>query len=221
MIDTRGKNEYPKANSPVEYLVEYTKRLSEVVNQIPGEALDAVYAILKSARLSNSRIYVAGNGGSSAIGSHLCCDWMKGTYMENQPTLKVQSLTADTAVLTAFANDYSYEECVSEQVRMVGDPGDVLLVISSSGNSPNVVAAARMARQKRMRVIAFTGFAGGVLKEISDVCVHVPVSNYGMAEDAHQMLMHVFAQFLYLELAKKGSREEAASTSPKEPSLSV
>jgi phosphoheptose isomerase len=199
MQDPRSKNKFPEGKKLSDYLANYTKSLSDTVTQIPQEKLELAYSIIKKANLENANIYVAGNGGSSAIAGHLCCDWIKGVYLPSHPTLKVQSLTDNTALLTAIANDFSFEESFSAQLKMLAKKGDVLILISSSGNSPNVVKAAEVAKELQMSTIAFTGFSGGKLQNLADVCLHAAIENYGIAEDAHQLLMHVFAQFLYLE----------------------
>lgn len=204
--DPRDKNFCPKAPTAAEYLLAYSQSVHEAVQKIPADLVNAVFYQLSKTVENGGRIYIAGNGGSAAIASHLCCDWMKGTRLDGHPNLKVHSLAENTALLTALANDVSYEDCFSEQIQMFGEEGDLVVLISSSGNSPNVVKAAKAAREKKMSVISFTGFAGGILKEVSDLTLHVPIANYGMVEDGHQMLMHVLAQFLYLTRSKQTGR---------------
>lgn len=204
--DPRFKNEVPAVDSLQEYLAAYAQRVRDVVCQLSPEHLNAAFALVEGALKSKARIYVAGNGGSAAIADHLCCDWMKGTRVPNQPALRVQSLTSNAALFTALANDFGYETCFSTQIEMLCEPGDVVVVVSSSGNSPNVLAAAKSARARGAKVLGLSGFSGGKLVELSDVSLHVPLNNYGMVEDAHQMLMHVLAQYL----AKK--RDEAPGT---------
>jgi phosphoheptose isomerase len=145
---------------------------------------------------SGARVYVAGNGGSASIANHLTCDWMKGTHVTGKPALKVHSLGSNGTLLTAIANDFGFEESFAHQVELLGEAGDLLVLISSSGNSANIVRALEVARLKRMKIIGLTGFTGGKLKELCDVSLHVPVHNYGIVEDTHQSLMHCLAQFL-------------------------
>ncbi len=202
--DPRFRNETPRAGSAADYLREYLAALHDALGRVPGERVEAAFALLRDAAGRGARVYVAGNGGSAAIADHLGCDWMKGTHVESLPALKVVSLTANTPLLTALANDFGYAESFARQVEMQGEAGDVLVLISSSGNSPNVVQAAEVARRRGMRVIGMSGFAGGRLAELADVALHVPVNNYGIAEDSHQMLMHVFAQLLARERDARG-----------------
>jgi len=194
--DPRFRNRTPDAGSVSSYLREYLSGLQEALGRLPDEHVERAFGLLRAASERGSRVFVAGNGGSAAIADHLCCDWMKGTQVEHRPALQVVSFTANTPLLTALANDFGYDEGFARQVEMQGAEGDLLVLISSSGNSPNVLRAAEAARRKKMGVIGMTGFGGGKLAEIADVSLHVPVQNYGIAEDGHQMLMHVFAQFL-------------------------
>jgi phosphoheptose isomerase len=140
---------------------------------------------------------VAGNGGSAAIADHLLCDWVKGTYTPSQPAIYVHSLVSNAALLTAVANDFSYEESFARQLEMQGQPGDLLCTISSSGNSPNILAVMRRASALGIKTIAFTGFSGGEASRMADISIHVAANNYGVVEDCHQSLMHNIAQYVY------------------------
>lgn len=194
--DPRFLNELPESTDLVEYAATYASQVHKAFSAVAPEALRKAFEALGSATERGARVYVAGNGGSAAISDHLCCDWMKGTSVPGLAAVKVHSLVSNTSLLTALANDFSYEESISRQVEMLGEEGDLLILISSSGNSPNIEKAALAARAKKMKTIGLCGFSGGKLKELSDICLHVPASNYGVVEDAHQMLMHVLAQSL-------------------------
>lgn len=194
--DPRSRNEIPEANTVQEYLDAYSRKLSEALSKVSSQSLQAAFELLEKTVRSSKRIYVGGNGGSSAIADHLCCDWTKGTYLPDTPTLRTYSLTANAALSTALSNDFSFEQALSRQIEMYGDEGDVAILISSSGNSPNILKAAEAAHWKKMTVVGLTGFDGGKLSKTADISLHVPVKNYGIAEDAHQSLMHVLAQFL-------------------------
>lgn len=194
--DPRIKNHYPRAETLSKYTAAYAKLVAEGLSKVSEQALEQVFELLEKTIASGRRVYVAGNGGSAAIADHLCCDWMKGTHVAGKPALRVHPMTSSPALFTALANDFSYEDSISRQVEMLGDAGDVLVLISSSGNSPNIVKAAEVGKTRKLRVVGLTGFDGGRLRELADVSLHVPVENYGMAEDAHQMLMHVLTQCL-------------------------
>lgn len=194
--DPRFMNELPEGGSIGDYLSSYADRLKEGLATIASDALDEAHRLLQDVLKNNRRIYVAGNGGSAAIADHLCCDFSKGTYLPNKPSLRVQSLVANGPLLTALGNDYGYDKTLDTQVEIFGEKGDVVILISSSGNSPNIVKAAEAARAKGMTVIGLSGFSGGKLRELSHVSLYVPINNYGIVEDAHQCLMHVLAQYL-------------------------
>lgn len=198
-IDTRSKNTYFDSSNLGVYVSQYAESLKTALAQVDTKALEKALLMLEETRAAKKTIWVAGNGGSHAIADHLCCDWTKGLESNNQPSLKVHSLGSNGALTSALANDYSYDRVFSEQVRMFGAPGDLVILISSSGNSPNVVKAAEIAREKEIKSIGLTGFSGGTLAEISDVNLHIPFANYGIVEDAHQSLMHILAQYSYLK----------------------
>lgn len=201
--DPRSKNKTFSMESPAAYLTEYAATLQKTLAAIPPERLNQSMTILLDALRGQKRIYVCGNGGSAAIADHLCCDWTKGTRIPGQPALKTHSLVANNALMTALANDYGYEETFSTQVEMYGDSGDVLVAISSSGNSPNIIKAAEAARARGMKVVGLSGFSGGKLAQVSDVSLHAPFDNYGLVEDCHQVLMHVLSQFLVRQIESR------------------
>src|SRR6516164_5564198 len=139
----------------------YADALSAALRSIDWHQLNLAIAEIESARMRRARLWVAGNGGSAAIADHLLCDWVKGTFTPSQPPIHVHSLVSDTALLTACANDFGYEVGFSRQIEMQAQPGDVLICISSSGNSANILASLRQAGSMGLRTIAFTGFSGG------------------------------------------------------------
>ncbi|KIC15151.1 hypothetical protein RA20_19030 [Leisingera sp. ANG-Vp] len=155
------------------------------------EALGAAIAAIQAAAENGKRIYAIGNGGSAAIADHLCCDFAKGTDTEGHPALPVQSLAAAPALISAIANDFGLEHVFAKQVGYFCQPQDVLIAISSSGNSANIVNAVEEAKSRGVTVIGMSGFSGGKLAEMADIPLYVPVDNYAVVEDCHQSLMHV------------------------------
>jgi phosphoheptose isomerase len=121
---------------------------------------------------------------------------MTGTCSDHHPAIDATSLTANMANYSAIANDFGFEQVFAKQIRMVGKAGDVLVAISSSGNSPNIVLGVEAARAQGLRTIGLSGFSGGALRRSVDVSLHVDVANYGVVEDAHQAVIHVLAQFI-------------------------
>tara|TARA_B100000965_G_scaffold381271_1_gene378571 strand:+ start:339 stop:959 length:621 start_codon:yes stop_codon:yes gene_type:complete len=162
-------------------------------------ALARAGALLAGAYAARKTIYVCGNGGSSAIANHFICDHLKGGQTDTDLRPKVISLVSNMETITAVANDISYDDVFAYQLRTLADEGDVLVSISSSGDSENVVRACQWARDNNLAVIAMTGFDGGRTQEICDVNLHVLGDNYGVVEDTHQALMHILAQFIRLE----------------------
>ena len=194
--DPRFKNQTFNQESIRTYLVDYSAKLQECLNSVSQKSLEAAAEAMRTARQSGGRVFVAGNGGSAAISEHLSCDWQKGVQLDGMKSLKVNCLTSNTSLLTAIANDYGYAESFSYQLELAEpNPNDVLLLISSSGNSENIMKAASYAKTKGCKVIGFTGFSGGKLKDLADISLHIPFANYGLVEDGHQALMHVLAQF--------------------------
>lgn len=211
MFDPRERNQTPNAKSITQYLHLYYNDLGKAIEHVSIEKLEFAFSLLKEKLLNGSQIFSAGNGGSAAIAAHLCCDWTKSTRMEGEPALKVYSLMENTSLLTALANDVSYEEAISEQLKLYGLAGDAVVLISCSGSSPNVVRAAQTARKMEIDVISLTGFDGGKLMALSDVNLHIALSNYGMVEDCHQMVMHVLSQYLYLWRVKEKTAKSTQS----------
>lgn len=199
--DTRFRNKNFSMESIGHYLDEYSKSTWIALKEVDCSQLEIAANVIKNARAWGLRIFVAGNGGSSAIAEHLDCDFTKGTHFKDRSNLEVISLVSNTAVMTAIANDISYEEIFSKRLEFANArEGEILILISSSGNSPNIVKACEFARARNMIVIGLTGFSGGKLMEQANVRLHVPFHNYGVVEDAHQSLMHVLAQWHELSL---------------------
>jgi D-sedoheptulose 7-phosphate isomerase len=195
-VDPRSKNKTFSTESTAAYLREYADALHATITAVSPASLDAAISLLETTMRTGKRIYVCGNGGSAAIADHLCCDWTKGTRIDGKPALKTHSLVANGALLTALANDYGYDKTFSTQIDIYGEDGDVLVAISSSGDSPNIVNAAEIAQARGMKVVGLSGFSGGKLAKLADVSLHAAFDNYGLVEDCHQALMHVLSQVL-------------------------
>ena len=180
----------------MEFVEGYYQQYIRVLNSFDKSSLEPVLDTFLDVRDKGGTLWVAGNGGSAAIGDHTVCDVTKGTHTEGQPTIKSISLTSNTAMLTALGNDLDYEQVFSQQLKYYLGKNDALLLVSSSGNSPNVVKACEYANSRGVPTIAFVGFKGGKLRDIAKHCVWIPIENYGMAEDAHQSLMHVTTQYI-------------------------
>ncbi|MBF0138036.1 MAG: SIS domain-containing protein [Magnetococcus sp. DMHC-1] len=174
----------------------YLQTLHHALAGIDPVALDRAGKLLIDLYRRGGKLFVCGNGGSAAIANHLLCDHAKGIQTDTGLTPKVISLSANMEIITAIANDISYDEIFAYQLATLAQPHDLLLTISASGNSENIVRAIEWARQHAVQTMALTGFAGGRSAQLAEVNIHVAVSNYGIVEDAHQAIMHMLAQFI-------------------------
>ena len=188
-----------KFSSIAGFFDAYSEQIALAMASVPRSALAAAEALLDEALEADAHVYACGNGGSAAISNHLVCDHVKGIQTDTNLKPRVHSLSATVEMLTAIANDISYAEVFAYQLRTLARPDDVLITISSSGDSENVVRAMQWARDNGVRTIAMTGFTGGRTAKLAEVSLHVEASNYGVVEDIHQSLMHVLAQFIRLK----------------------
>jgi len=194
--DTRDKNLKFDTSSIEGLLKDYALAFTKAITGINTHAIEEAVALLKAARQKGKRVYAIGNGGSASISEHLCCDWTKGTWKKNLSPMRVHSLASNVAVITAVSNDLEYNAAFTAQVELYGESGDILVAISSSGNSPNIISAVKQAKIMGLKVIGLSGFEGGELSRLSDISLYTPINHYGVAEDSHQALMHVFAILL-------------------------
>jgi phosphoheptose isomerase len=175
---------------------DYFEELVQASATVDLVALDSAAAILLDAYTHEKLVFSCGNGGSASVSNHLQCDHMKGVRNGTDLQSRVISLSSNVELLTAIANDLGYHDCFAYQLRAQSRPGDVLVAISSSGSSPNILHALRWARDNGLRTIALTGFEGGEARSIADVAIHVESANYGIVEDLHQSTMHALAQYI-------------------------
>ncbi len=175
----------------------YIEYLTGVLRAIDPDAIARFAEILLDARERGATVYFVGNGGSAATASHFANDLAIGTNSYEKP-FRVVSLTDNQAIITAIGNDFGYDEIFLRQFQVLAKDGDVLVGISASGNSPNLVKVFDYARGRGIKTIAITAFDGGKLKTIADESVHVPTApkEYGPAEDAHMVLDHLLGAYL-------------------------
>jgi D-sedoheptulose 7-phosphate isomerase len=184
---------YPSAGA---YVAAYRDEIVRAWASVDLAAFDRAAAMLATAIRAGRMIYACGNGGSASISNHLHCDVLKGVQTDTPLQPKVVSLAGPLELVTAIANDIEYAEVFVYPLRTMAVPGDLLITISSSGNSENVVRAIDWARSNGVGSIAMTGFTGGRSKSLADVNLHVAAENYGVVEDIHQSMMHCLAQYL-------------------------
>jgi phosphoheptose isomerase len=179
-----------------EYLIAYADAVRLAFATIDSDAIRRAARCLEEAVNSRATIFVCGNGGSAAIANHFVCDHVKGASTGTDFHPRVSSLSTNIEIVTAIANDIDYAKVFEFQLSSFADPGDVLVAISSSGASPNILAAINWAKQHQITSISMTGFGGGDSRTLADISLHVDAQNYGVVEDVHQSLMHILAQFL-------------------------
>ena len=190
------------------YFTSYHRQLAEAVAGMDTARLDEAVDILATCITDGNTVYSCGNGGSCAISNHLLCDFAKGAQTDTDLKPRIVSLSSGTEIITAIANDMDYSEIFIYQLRTCAKPGDVLISISSSGNSENIVKAVRWAKDNGIKTIAMTGFDGGRSRDLADVPIHVPARNYGIVEDVHQSVMHSLAQFIRHSHVSSNNRPE-------------
>jgi D-sedoheptulose 7-phosphate isomerase len=178
------------------YLNDYFDRLRLAAASISYDQLTAAAKLIEETIARDGVIFSCGNGGSAAIANHLACDCLKGIRTDTTFRPRVISLATTIELITAIANDISYDDIFEYQLSSMARPADLLIAISSSGESPNIVKALTWARAKGISTIAMTGFEGGKAMKQADVNLHVDAHNYGVIEDLHQSLMHVIAQYV-------------------------
>jgi D-sedoheptulose 7-phosphate isomerase len=168
----------------------YWREAAEVAAAVDLDALEAAANALLECQARGRTVFAVGNGGSASTASHFACDLAKGTRGAGPPTFRVVALTDNLAVITAWANDCGYERVFAEQLASLARPGDVLVAISTSGNSPNVLFAAAEARSLGVSSIALVGRNGGRLARLADIAVTVPSDRIEIVEDAHLIVAH-------------------------------
>jgi D-sedoheptulose 7-phosphate isomerase len=179
-------------------LITYLDALHKVLDAIDVDAVERLVARLRLAREEGATVFVAGNGGSAATAAHWVNDLCKATRAAGRPSIRAVSLTDNASFLTALANDEGYDRVFAGQLENFAQAGDVLVVISASGNSPNLVRAVDTAREHGVTTIALLGFDGGILKEAVDDFVWLPtdVGAYGLAETGHTAVTDIVTSYL-------------------------
>lgn len=189
-IFTRSKN-------IEDYTAGYFEYVCQLLKNIDKKDVALVSEELEKASRNGNMIYLIGNGGSAATSLHFAQDLEKGTATEGISHFKTESLVGNVSYLTAVGNDTSFENIFSDQLKAKLMENDVVIGISASGNSPNLIKAFEYAKSKKARIIAFLGFDGGKMKVLADVKIHVKTDKgeYGPVEDIHMILFHIIATF--------------------------
>ena len=179
---------------------QHFDHVHDALQRVPPETVDAIVDLVVDTYRNDQNVFILGNGGSASTATHFACDLSKATIAAGKRRLRVSSLTDNVAVLTAWANDTSFDRVFAEQLLSLLRPGDAVIAVSASGNSPNVLAAMEVAMATGARTAALVGFSGGRLKDIAGVVVHVPVDDYGVVEDCHLVVEHAVTDAVRVRL---------------------
>ena len=180
----------------MDYVKPYFTTLQATLDRLATDPIDAVIRTLHEARQNGRKVFIMGNGGSASTASHFVCDLAKNTRHPDWPDYRVIGLTDNMALVTAFANDEGYENVFAQQLAMLVEADDVVIAISASGNSPNVLRAIELANSRSALTIGFTGFNAGKLGPLADLHVHVPSDCIEQVEDIHLILEHLITKAL-------------------------
>ena len=180
----------------------YVEGLTKVLRALPLGDLGRAMEVLERAASEDRTVFIAGNGGSAATASHMANDFLKGTQMQGGPGIRAIALGDGLALLTATANDISYDEVFALPLRRLARRGDVLVVITGSGNSRNILRAVATASELGVTTVGFLGKGGGQVRDMLDVEVTVPSDDYGPIEDVHMCFDHLLTSWLAKQTAK-------------------
>jgi D-sedoheptulose 7-phosphate isomerase len=181
---------------------EYRQALLQAIAALPADRIEQAIEWLKQARDEDRTIFTCGNGGSASTASHFVCDMLKGASFNRRKRFRIMALTDSLPTLTAYSNDVAYDVVFVEQLKNFARPGDVLIAISGSGNSPNVLRAAEYANAAGLKTIGLTGRDGGQLGRLSQLEINVPEPHMGRIEDGHMIVCHMIAYYFMDREAK-------------------
>jgi D-sedoheptulose 7-phosphate isomerase len=181
----------------------YVDRLGAAVEALPREQLTRLGEMLYRAYRNEKQVFTLGNGGSASTASHMAADLAKNTIGPNMRRFRVLSLNDNAAILTALANDLGYENVFCEQLENLIRPGDLLIAISASGRSSNVLKALRYSQSQSAETACLLGFDGGEAASLCDVAIVVPSEHYGMIEDVHLIINHILVDYFKGKLAEE------------------
>ena len=188
----------------MEYIKDYFRKYTAGLNKLDLNKIEEVVKILFRAWQHDNKVFIIGNGGSASTASHMACDLGKGTlenhYDRNLRRLNVISLTDNVAHITAIGNDLGYENIFAQQLQNLAKHGDILISITGSGNSPNIIKAVKCGNDLGMITIGLLGFNGGLLKDLVDHHIIFEENHYGRVEDFHLMVDHIITERLSLLL---------------------
>ena len=179
-----------------EFYSNYIKVKNQLLREVNKKEVKNVIQEILIASKKKRNIFSCGNGGSAPTAEHLSCDFTKGSSTNTNLNLKVFSLNSNVSLMTAIANDISYDDIFSYQLNRYGKANDILLAFSVSGSSKNILKCAKIAKSKKIKIISFTGFNGGKIKKLSKYNINFTSNNFGIVEDCHLSMMHYISQYI-------------------------
>jgi D-sedoheptulose 7-phosphate isomerase len=186
-----------------EQAASYLTGLKQAIDALPMDRLAQLGELLYRAYRNEKQVFTLGNGGSASTASHIAADLAKNTIGANMRRFHITSLNDNAAILTALANDLGYENVFSEQLQNLIRAGDLLIAVSASGNSANVVKAIRYAQSQSAEVVGILGFDGGEAGRLADLAIIVPSYSYGVVEDVHLIINHILVEHFQTKLAEE------------------
>lgn len=181
-------------------LSAYVDKLSSQLMMLDSEFLHQLSSELYNCAKEKKRVYLCGNGGSAANAMHLANDLLYGINPSGASALRVEALPSNSSVITCLANDIGYHDIFAHQLKVKGEPGDVLIVLSGSGNSPNIVQALDIAKHMKIKTYAIVGYDGGKAKMMADYVLHTPIDDMQICEDLQLVVGHILMQELLQSL---------------------
>jgi D-sedoheptulose 7-phosphate isomerase len=181
---------------------DYVSRLQAALEALSRAELVELGEMLSRAYRNGKQVFTVGNGGSSSLASHMAADLAKNTIGPNMRRFRIMSLNENASIVTALANDLGYENIFSEQLSNLIRAGDVLIVVSASGNSPNIIKAIECAQAQSAEVVGLLGFDGGRAAELADLAIVVSSWDYGIVEDVHLTINHILVEHFRAKLAE-------------------
>jgi len=181
---------------PTAHMAGYSRRLQDALNAFDWDRVRPLAEAVRACWANRRQVFLCGNGGSAANAIHLANDFIYGIAKGNGAGLRAIALPANSAVITCLANDVGYDQIFSAQLEVQGNEGDILILLSGSGNSPNILKAIEQARTMKIRTFAILGYSGGAAKNMADTAIHFPVDDMQISEDLQLMVGHMIMQWL-------------------------
>ena len=185
----------------------YTHQVANVLNKLDKNKILKSAELIEKTIKNKKTIYVCGNGGSHAIANHYVCDYFKVLSQETKLKVKIKSLCSESSLISAISNDFSYDDVFSYQAEKIKKKGDILIIISSSGNSNNIKKVLSLTNKKGFKTIGICGFKGGYLKNRCSIPIHAQINNYGISEDISHIIMHLVMQYIKINNLLKNKKK--------------